>query len=120
MASRWWWVVGWALAIELLLLWPSPPDLSRTLHFGGADKVVHAALFAVQAWLATRALQGDGRARWPALVGTIAFGVVTELQQHLIPSRAMELGDLAADSLGASLGFLFAVTRAPRRREYQR
>lgn len=120
MGSRWWWVIGWAILIEGLLLWPSPPDVPSAWSVPGVDKAVHMALFGMQAWLAVPPLKDTRRPVWIALVGTIVFGVLTEWQQQFVPGRAMELGDLAADSVGAMLGVLFAVSWAPRRRESQR
>jgi VanZ family protein len=110
-------VLAWALLIEVLVLWPSPPDLAPRWLGVGFDKIVHASLFAVQAALAAWALAGERRARWPAAVGTVVFGAATELQQHFIPSRSMELGDLLADSGGAIIGLALFAALAPRRRE---
>jgi len=93
------------------------PRLLRSIGF---DKIVHAGLFAVQAALGAWALEGSRRPTWPALLGAVAFGVVTELQQQLMPSRAMELGDLLADAAGAAFGFALFAALAPRRRELHR
>lgn len=111
------WVVGWAVLIEVLLLWPSPPDVSQRLLGVGFDKVVHTSLFAVQAGLWAWALTGKSRPIWPAVVGTVAFGAFTELQQHFLPSRSMELGDLLADASGAVIGAAAFAALALRRRE---
>lgn len=118
--GRWTWVLGWAVLIEMLLLWPSPPEVPRLFSSVGFDKIVHAVLFAVQAVLGAWALAERGRSAWPALIGTIAFGAFTELQQHLMPSRAMELGDLLADAAGAALGLALFAALAPTRRELPR
>lgn len=115
--GRWTWVLGWAVFIEVLLLWPSPPEVPRLLRSIGFDKIVHAGLFAVQAMLGAWALDESRRAAWPALVGAIAFGALTEVQQQLMPSRAMELGDLLADAAGAFIGLALFAALAPTRRE---
>jgi VanZ family protein len=44
----------------------------------------------------------------------------TELEQHFIPSRSMELGDFLADAAGAALGFVAFTMWAQRRREFSR
>lgn len=120
MRGRWAWVVGWAVLIEVLLLWPSPPDVPSLAWGIGLDKIVHAALFAVQAVLGAWALQERRRLAWPALAGAIAFGALTEVQQQLMPSRAMELGDFLADAAGASIGLALFAALAPTRRELHR
>lgn len=118
--GRWTWVLGWAVLIEGLLLWPSPPEVPRLFSSIGFDKIGHAGLFAVQAALGAWALAEHRRRAWPALAGTIAFGAFTELQQHFMPSRAMELGDLLADAAGAVLGLAVFAVLAPTRRELHR
>lgn len=118
--GRWTWVVGWAVLIEVLLLWPSPPEVPRLLRSLGFDKIVHAVLFAVQAMLGAWALAERRRSAWPALVGAIAFGALTEVQQQLMPSRAMELGDFLADAAGAVVGLALFAAMAPTRRELRR
>jgi VanZ family protein len=114
--GRWTWVVGWAVFIEVLVLWPSPPDVPGLLWGIGLDKVAHAALFGVQAVLVAWALEERGRSWWPAL----AFGVLTEVQQQLIPSRALEMGDILADAAGAVIGLAMYAVLAPTRRELHR
>ncbi len=120
MRGRWAWVVGWAAFIEGLLLWPSPPEVPQLLRNIGFDQIVHAGLFAVQAALGAWALAASRRPAWPALVGTIVFGAVTEVQQQLMPSRAMELGDFLADAAGAAIGLAMFAALAPTRRELPR
>lgn len=119
MRERWRWVMAWAMVIEVLVLWPSPPDLSPRWMGGGFDKVVHASLFAVLAALAAWARDFDRRPLWPAAVGATLFGVLTEVQQHFIPSRSMELGDLLADAVGTMIGLALFAALALRRRELQ-
>ena len=118
--GRWTWVVGWAVLIEMLLLWPSPPDVPQLLWSIGFDKLVHAGLFAVQAALGAWALEERKRSAWPALAGAIAFGALTEVQQQFMPSRAMELGDFLADAAGAVIGLVLFAVLAPMRRELHR
>ena len=115
--SRWSRVMGWAVLIEVLVLWPSPPDVLQLPWGIGVDKIVHATLFGVQAALAAWARDERGRSRWPALVGAVAFGALTEVQQQLMPSRSMELGDFLADAAGAVIGLALFAVLAPTRRE---
>lgn len=120
MLVRWRWVIAWALLIEGLVLWPHPPEVPQPFSMIGLDKLVHAGLFGVQAALAGRALRQDSRPWWPALVGVIAFGAFTEVEQFFIPSRSMELDDFLADSIGAIIGLVAIAKWAPRRQEQHR
>lgn len=121
MRGRWGGAIAWALLIEALVLWPSPPTIRSPFLSLGLDKIVHAALFGVLAALLARALGGAAaRPWWPAFAGSVAYGALTELQQSFIPSRSMELGDILADSVGAALGLGLFAAWALRRREPHR
>ncbi len=113
-------VVLWAVVIEALIIWPSPPAVPPSLDIVGLDKIVHAALFGVQAALAARALRTDARPWWPAFVGVVVFGAFTEFEQSFIPTRSMEMGDFLADAVGAAVGLALFAVWAPRRRELHR
>jgi VanZ family protein len=115
--AAWWWALGWALFIELLLLWPHPPEVPSPFTFIGLDKLVHATLFGVQAALLARALRLTGRPAWPALAAVIAYGAFTEFEQRFVPSRSMELDDFFADTVGALIGVAVFAVWARRRRE---
>jgi VanZ family protein len=85
-----------------VLFWPDTPGPSGP---PGADKVVHATLFAL--------LAATARWRWgtaPAvLVAVLAYAGVSELVQWvLLPHRSGDVRDLVADSAGATLGWLLA------------
>jgi VanZ family protein len=115
-----WWALGWALFIEVLILWPHPPELPSPFTFIGLDKLVHATLFGVQATLLARALRQSGRPAWPAFVAVIAYGAFTEIEQHFVPSRSMEMDDFFADTVGALIGTTAFAVWARRRRELYR
>lgn len=81
-----------------MLFWPSPagPDT-----FEGADKVVHATLFALLA----------ATARWVGapLWLVVAYAPVSELVQWLaLPNRSGDPWDVVADLTGVLLGWLLA------------
>lgn len=128
MPARWRPPVLWALLIEALVLWPNPPEVSLGwtviwLDFMKLDKLVHTALFAVLTVLLMRASLVASRPRPAALAAfglSAAFGAFTELQQHFIPTRAMEFGDFLADASGAAVGLLVFAAWALRRREFSR
>jgi hypothetical protein len=102
----------WAVLVAILLWLPGGGGLSSwpllrrlgELADAGGDKVVHAALFAVQAWLLCRA-RGE-RAGWLAASFVLAalYGAVTELGQVFVVGRDAGFGDGAADIAGAALG----------------
>ncbi len=123
--ARWRASAAWALLIEAMILWPSPPEMPQGwtilwLDFIKLDKLVHAGLFAVLSVLLVRVLVVEARPAWLALLLAVAFAAVTEVQQHFIPSRSMELGDFLADAGGAALGLAAFVAMARRRRELSR
>lgn len=79
----------------------------------GGDKLVHAGLFGVQAWLLCRCRDRSGF-RWPAasFALAVAYGLVTEAGQVVVPGRGATAGDVAADTAGAAVGAAFASWRS--------
>lgn len=69
--------------------------------FTGADKVVHALLFAVLAAAASARL-GRGRG---VLGAVLAYAVLSELVQVALPTRSGDLLDVVADVVGALVGW---------------
>lgn len=76
----------------------------------GGDGTLHLVEYGVLGFLATRALRLS-RPGWGAAGGALlgaalaaAWGVTDEWHQSLVPERAAEWGDLAADAVGAILG----------------
>ena len=105
----------WGGFLFLLTSWPNPPAVAA----GGfpLDKLTHFVLYAVEAFLLSRAVAWPGRrgfalSRVLTVVGTMAlWGAFDEAHQEWIPGRAMEAGDLAADVAGAAAGALLAGVR---------
>ena len=83
-----------------VLFWPDPAGPDSGLP--GADKVVHALLFALLA--ATARLRfGPARA---VLLAVVAYAAVSEVVQALLLSeRSGDLWDLLADAVGALVGW---------------
>lgn len=118
---RWGLAAAWAVFVAVLL-WAAGPEgpapwtwIDRFQEAGG-DKLVHAALFLVQAWLLSRCRPGAGRAGWLiASVGiAVGFGVVTELGQLVVPGRDATVGDALADTVGAGAGAVLYAWRSRR------
>ncbi len=114
------WTVTALWGILILTLTSIPGSGLPDVEFDAADKLAHATLYAVLAFLAARAVDGvkrRGLALALVLVGVSALGAVDEWHQRFIPGRSTEVTDWVADSLGAALGLASAA--AARRREQQ-
>lgn len=113
---RWAPAVAWTLLLIVITSWPRP----NVPNVRGGDKVVHALLYGVLAFLVVRALGtptvGGGRIlRVAALVAALStFGWVDEWHQQFIPGRSRSADDWAADTLGAALGVAIGLARRPR------
>ena len=86
----------------VVLFVPRTPSEQGIPHL---DKVVHAALFAALA-ASTRWRFGPHLA---GLITVLAYAAASELvQQHWLAKRDGDVRDLAADAVGALLGWLLA------------
>jgi hypothetical protein len=104
---------AWAVLIAALL-WSSGPEVPTPWTWlgtwlgaaeeAGGDKLVHALLFGVQAWLLCSVRPGAPSAGWLAacLGATVAYGGLTEAVQAALGGRDAELADLWADAAGAA------------------
>ena len=111
---RWAPAVAWA---AVLLTSSSIPNPDVPQIWAG-DKVVHALLYGVLAWLVVRALAPEARsprALGVAFAALLAFGWADEWHQQFIPGRSRSAADWLADGTGAALAILTA--SAHRRRE---
>jgi VanZ family protein len=104
-ARRWGPLLAWTAAILVVTSWPDPnvPDVRH------GDKLVHALIYGVLAFLAWRAAFPSGR--WPGaaaalalLAAVAAFGWLDEWHQQFIPGRAQSTADWQADTAGAAIG----------------
>jgi VanZ family protein len=76
------------------------------------DKILHAAEYGGLGFLLTNAL--GVRRWWWAVLAAVLFGISDEFHQSFVPGRfGNDVGDLAADTVGATLGALgrVALTR---------
>ncbi len=83
-----------------------------------ADKFVHITLFFILCFLFARPLRSgysiDQRKKWflVILFGAIAYGTIMEfVQKYWIPNRSFELLDIAADSTGSLLAYLYSIKK---------
>ncbi len=114
-------ITPWLLLIGLcgLIFWqssgPLPPE---TPSLPGLDKLAHAAVYALLAWLAARAFATlpwkahAGLIPWAAAVFAAFYGLSDEVHQLFVPGRSGDVWDLVADSVGAAGGALFYHRRA--------
>lgn len=100
----------WAVAIYILSLIPIPESgsVGAAFNFPLADKIAHAAIYAV---LAILIIRGWHREKMPPLdlhgfvwLLCIVFGMMIEMQQGLSSHRSFEAWDIAANGLGALAG----------------
>ncbi len=116
--------IPWLLLIGLcgLIFWqssgPLPPE---TPSLPGLDKIAHAAIYALLAWLAARAfatLPYGAYAScipWAAVVFAALYGLSDEVHQSFVPGRSADVWDLVADTVGAAGGALLYRYRPLRR-----
>ncbi len=109
-------VIPWVLLIGLcvLIFWQSSgPVPSPTPSLPGLDKLVHAGVYALLAFLAARAFATLPRPcaprtlAWAAAVFAVCYGLSDEVHQAFVPERTADIGDLVADALGAVAGAAF-------------
>jgi VanZ family protein len=92
----------------VVLFWPRTPSEQAIPHL---DKVVHATLFALLA--ATTSWRFA--AHRTGLVAVLVYAAVSEvIQSTLLSTRDGDIRDVAADAIGAVLGW-YAVSRWARR-----
>ena len=99
------WIASW------LVPWATPPQIEWA--HGVARKLGHLTEYAILAGLWFRALHvgrrvGPPTSAWLALALSVAWAVLDEWHQAMVPSRAASAVDVAIDTAGATLGVLAA------------
>ena len=106
--------IVWSLLIASLVLLPGSnlPQLSDSLF--SIDKLVHAFLFAVLAFLMVVGFIKQSvypglrnKALLYSFVLTISYAILIEALQVFSPDRMFEVGDMGANVSGCFAGFLF-------------
>ncbi len=107
----------------LLIYWQSSGPLPpQTPALSGLDKLAHAVVYALLAFLAARAFATlPFPAQAPALVGAAAlfaalYGLSDEIHPSFVPGRSADVWDGVADLSGAVAGALIYRWRGARRR----
>lgn len=114
----WGLTLAWAAVIVAVTAAPASTLPSAPL-LPGLDKLVHAVLFGVLAWLALSARARDHGIRvplWILVVSLATFAAADEGLQRLVPGRGADWMDWMADMAGVLIAvWLYAM--APARRE---
>lgn len=74
-----------------------------------ADKFVHAGLFAIVGGLGIRGWSQVDQ-RWRMCAFLLAFGLVTEGLQLIVPGRSASIGDWLADAIGVLIGLFIGAS----------
>jgi VanZ family protein len=115
----------WLLLIgaALLIFWQSSGPLPvQTPSLPGLDKLAHAVVYALLAFLAARAfatlpLRATARGvSGAAVLFAALYGLSDEVHQAFVPGRTADIWDLAADLAGALAGAFLYYRRRPIRR----
>ena len=114
------WAINGVYAI-LLVIMALVPSTSSIAELSPPDWLAHSLAYGLQAALlywACLPWLGRNRAMLCGVVGASGFGFVTEALQLLQPSRAVELKDLAANTVGAVIvcGLIVAAAHLAERR----
>jgi VanZ family protein len=107
---RWWPPVAWAAVV--LLLTSIPMSSGSVDDIPGIDKLVHAVLYGVLGFLATRASSERTRGWQPVaatLLGALVFAALDEWHQSFIPGRSADPLDWVADAFGLLAGTAVAL-----------
>jgi VanZ family protein len=110
MRMRWLWILP--LAVAATIVWLS----AQSQYPGGIqlppplDKVAHATVFGLLAWVLDLALQRNRpdlplyRRHLLVFMAVAFYGATDEWHQLFVPGRSCEFGDWLADAVGGALG----------------
>jgi VanZ family protein len=112
---RWAPSVAWAAGILIVTSLPGSA-LPPFAPLAGADKVVHAAMYAALGVLVARAIAQEGRRIFVVPLAVIALlAALDEWHQLWIPGRSADARDWMADVAGAAAGLTFSYMALSRR-----
>jgi VanZ family protein len=111
--------IAWFILCTFLLTLPgnSFPQQSWTDYIPQFDKWVHIGLFSIMCVLFCWGFYKAGK--FPlkkfflySLLFCVVYGIVMEfVQRNFIPNRSFDTGDIIADTIGAAIGYWFALKR---------
>lgn len=74
----------------------------------GWDKFAHAFIYGILGLFVYKAFPENHRNFWFVWLFCVIYGVSDEVHQLFVPGRYSSVADLAADAIGAGLGYLTA------------
>lgn len=98
------WCLAWLIVAALLLT-----PLTSPMSVSHSDLIAHFLVFAGLAFGAV-GFSHRGAELTLLAVATVAGGVALELAQGLVPQRTFDILDMAANTLGAMVGYAAALT----------
>ena len=114
-ALRW----AWACALVVCIVIASGQSQVAGPDIINFDKLAHLLVFGLLATLVARAMARPDR-RWWAIPLVSLYGAGDEFRQSLTPGRFMEVGDWAADTVGAIIAVILYLTWPAYRRLLER
>ena len=104
-------LIAWAVLVFILSVIPVPSFTPQKFIFLSFDTFAHAVFYVpLGAFCLWTFPWGSRLFMWGrAVCYAVAFGLMVELIQRLIPWRSFELTDLVADGVGASSGATLAL-----------
>ncbi len=105
---RWWWLglAGLLLIAALSLL----PLRAAALAIPNGDKLNHCVAYIVLMLYFGQLAGAHLRQRVSVIIGLIAYGVLIEASQSVMPPRTAEWADLAANLCGILIGLVLLRT----------
>jgi VanZ family protein len=111
--------IAWFILCTFLLTLPgtSFPQQSWTDYIPQFDKWVHIGLFSIMSVLFCWGFYKSGKQPLKkfflySLLFCVAYGIIIEfVQRNFIPNRSFDTGDIIADTIGAAIGYWFALKR---------
>lgn len=112
--------IAWTFISIILLVLPGTA-FPKENWFGKIwlDKWIHIGMFAILVTLWSWAMlkkTSDGNRLRNLFIGislvSLAFGIGMEfVQKYFIPNRSFDVGDIIADGVGCTLGFIYSIRR---------
>jgi VanZ family protein len=113
----------WTVVILFAIAVPIPPGspVSQAMSiFDYSDKIVHAILFGVLAFLLAESLSvRNNRKKFVysfSLLAACLYAVLAELIQTFVPTRTASVADFIAGAIGAVVALLIAYARSQRKK----
>jgi VanZ family protein len=105
----------WVWALAIFVASSIPATYLPKIVLLSPDKLLHAAVFFVLAWLIYRSIAASRSTSWirthaltVTFLDSIVYAFFDEAHQHFVPGRVVDPFDVAADVVGISL-FVLAI-----------